>query len=77
MNGKAKPWWASKTIWGGIVAAACGLLALAGHRVSPETQSFLAQQAVQVATAAATVIGGLLAIYGRIKAEGKIGKKEG
>ena len=71
---KGKPWWASKTIWGGIVAAACGLLALAGHQVSPDTQNFLTQQAVQVATAVATVIGGVLAIYGRLKAQTKIGK---
>ena len=75
MQEKVKPWWASKTIWGGIVAAVCGVLALAGHQVSPDTQSFLTQQAVQVATAVATVVGGALAIYGRIKAQGKIGKK--
>ena len=72
---KTKPWYASRAVWGGIVAAACGLLSLFGHQLSPETQAFITEKAVQIATAVATVVGGGLAIYGRIKAETKIGKK--
>jgi len=70
-----KPWYTSKAVWGGIVAAAAGVASLAGHELSPETQAFLADQAVAIATSVATIVGGVLAIYGRIKAETKIGKK--
>jgi len=75
MNANTKPWYASRAVWGGIVAAAAGAASLLGHELSPETQAFLADQAVQIAVAAASIVGGVTAIYGRIKAETKIGKK--
>jgi len=69
-----KPWYASKTVWGGIVAAAAGVASLAGYELSPDTQAFLADQAVAIATSVATIVGGVLAIYGRLNAKKKIGK---
>ena len=69
----AKPWWASKGVWGGIVAALCGLLAAFGV-LSPE-QSDAAQASLPEALAAAgAAVGGLLAVWGRVSAKTKVGK---
>ncbi len=76
MNGntqvQTKPWYASKTIWGGIIALIAAVLSLFGHQIDPQTQKFITDQAVQIATAIAAAVGGGLAIYGRIKAEKKV-----
>ena len=75
MNGQqaqAKPWYASKTIWGGIIALIAAVFSLFGHQIDPETQKFLTDQSVQIATAVAAAAGGILAIYGRVKADKKV-----
>lgn len=60
MNGSAKPALASSGVWGGIIAAGVPLLSqlsdYMGHSVDPRLQL------------AGSVIGGLLAIYGRVTA---------
>lgn len=66
-----KPWWASKTIWGGIVAAAAAVLGILGVTVSPEDQA----QLVDTITLVAAGIGGVVAIIGRLTAKQQIGSK--
>jgi outer membrane lipoprotein SlyB len=65
----AKPWWQSKTMWGGIIAGAAGLGGLFGLSLDAGTQAEL----TDIAAAVAASVGGLLAIYGRIKADRKVG----
>ena len=62
----------SRTIIGGVIATVCGILA-ALFKWSPETVDFLKTQGTEVVVMLGTVIGGVLAIYGRVKADRKIG----
>lgn len=67
---ETKPWWQSRTLWGGIVAVGAGVAGLFGVDLDAETQSQLATHAAAIASAA----GGLLAVYGRVKASTRVGK---
>jgi uncharacterized membrane protein YraQ (UPF0718 family) len=69
---QTKKWYQSKTIWGGIIAIIAAVLSLFGKQIDAETQDFLTNQAVEIATAVATMIAGVMAIYGRFKADKKI-----
>lgn len=60
----AKPWWQSKTVWGGAIAVAAGVAGAFGFSIGPDEQEALAAAIVGVASG----VGGLLSIYGRIKA---------
>lgn len=68
-----KPWYASKTIWGGIIAAASALLGALGVQVSPEDQSSL----VSGLAAAGGGVGLLLTVVGRITARRPIERRGG
>jgi hypothetical protein len=65
----SKNWYESKGVWGGIVAVLAGIMAMAGHSLSPQTQQVIVDNGVGIATAVATIAGGLVAIYGRLKAD--------
>lgn len=67
-----KPWYKSKTVWGGIVAVGAAVGGAFGLDVDAATQSEITQQ---VAGLAGT-IGGLVAIYGRLTAKDKISKSQ-
>jgi hypothetical protein len=60
---------ASKAVWGGIIAVAAGLLGLWGYKVAPEDQARI----VELAMAIGASVGGVLAIYGRVRATKRIG----
>ena len=67
----SKPWYMSKTVWGGllsIVGIACprAIAALGGSDAA-------ADQIITVVGAGVTLVGGILAIYGRVKASTTIG----
>lgn len=67
----SKPWYESKTVWGAVIGMAGAfcprvIAALGGTDAA-------ANQIVTVASAIATAIGGLVAIYGRLKANKAIG----
>ena len=59
-----KAWWESKTVWGGVIALLGGVAAGFGYVVSPEDQEIISTGIVGIASA----VGGLLAVYGRVKA---------
>ena len=61
---ESKAWYASKTVWGGIVAVGAGVAGVFGFTVAPADQ----EQIVLAATGIAGIIGGLISIWGRVKA---------
>ena len=66
---QAKPWYASKTVWGSLVAGAAIVAGFFGLTVGAEDQASIVDSAVQIVGA----IGAALAIYGRITAKTVIG----
>lgn len=66
-----KNWYQSKTVWGALIAVAASALQLWGLEIGAEEQGELANLAVTLAGA----VGGLLALYGRVVASGRIGGK--
>lgn len=60
-----KPWYKSKTIIGSIVAILALVAGAFGYEFGPEAQE-------GIVTGAVGVIGGALAIYGRVKAVDKV-----
>lgn len=60
---------ASKTFWGGFIAVLAGVLGFFGYQILPEDQAAL----VDAGAAVAASVGGVIAIWGRIKASKKIG----
>jgi hypothetical protein len=64
-----KPWWASKAVWGGVVAMLAGAAGLWGYKVSPADQA----QLVELVSSAVALAGGAYSVYGRIVATKKVG----
>jgi len=64
MSDLTKPWWQSKTVIGGLVALGAGIAGIFGVALGPDDQAVTTDALVGIAGA----IGGLLAVYGRIKA---------
>jgi len=67
-----KPWYLSRGVVGGLVAAVLPLLGLFGVSLSAEDQL----QLVNVIVALATSVAGVVAIVGRLKADRPIGKAD-
>jgi hypothetical protein len=65
-----KAWWQSKAVWGGLVALGSAVAGAFGIYVDGATQ----EEIVNYIAVGAGAVGGLAAIYGRLKAEKKIGK---
>lgn len=59
----------SKTFWGGITAILAPLLGMVGYSVTPADMA----EIVTLVTAILSAGGGILAIFGRIKATKRIG----
>jgi hypothetical protein len=66
-----KAWYLSKTIWGGAMALLAGVLNLQGDDV--QAVSEMVSAGSNHVAALISIVGGLLAIYGRVKAASKIG----
>ena len=64
-----KQWYLSKTVWGALVAILASLLPAMGMGLDAGAQGQLADDLVSLAGA----IGGLIAIYGRLMAEKRLG----
>jgi len=65
-----KKWYQSKAVWGGLIAVAAAIAGAFGYAVSPEDQSSLVDAIVAIGGG----VGGVLAVYGRVKAEAYIKK---
>lgn len=63
-----KSLFASKTFWGGFIAVLAGVLGFFGYELSPADQVSLIEAGVAIVAS----IGGLIAIFGRIRASKKI-----
>lgn len=61
---QAKPALRSRAVIGGVIAVGAGIAGLFGIDVDAQTQSSIVTTAIDVASA----VGGLLAIWGRLKA---------
>lgn len=59
-----KPWWASRGIWGGLIAAGAGVAGILGYSVSPADQVAL----LDLLSALGAALGGLIALVGRLQA---------
>jgi len=59
-----KPWWASKTVWGGLVTLLAVVLGVFGYSITPEDQ----KQLVEILSQIGASVGAVIAIYGRIVA---------
>jgi hypothetical protein len=66
---QSKPWYASRTVWGGLVAVAAPVIGMMLHvTVGVGDQAVL----VDALTGIGSGVGGLIAVYGRVKATEKI-----
>jgi len=63
-----KEWYKSKTVWGGIIAVGAAIAGAFGISLDVATQYQISDYIVVGVGA----VGGLLAIYGRVKAEQSI-----
>ncbi|MCB1378824.1 MAG: hypothetical protein KDK89_10730 [Alphaproteobacteria bacterium] len=63
-----KSFFASKTIWGGLIALVASAAAIWGYSITPADQA----QIVELITGIGGIVGSVLAIYGRIVATRKI-----
>ena len=59
-----KSWWASKSVWGGLIAIIAGVLGFFGYQLLPADQAAL----VDGGAALAASLGGVIAIWGRVRA---------
>ena len=59
----------SKTAWGAIIAILAGVAGIFGYSIASPDQV----EIVNIASSIASSLGGLIAIYGRVKATKKIG----
>ena len=64
---ESKPWYASTAVWGGVLAALSPLIALAGYQID-------AGQAADLLAALGSLVGGALAVYGRVRATAVIAR---
>jgi hypothetical protein len=65
---KAKPWYASKTIWASLVAVFAALATGFGHPIDAKMQADVVDITIKVVGLGASV----LAIFGRLKAISRI-----
>jgi hypothetical protein len=64
-----KPAVASTGVWGGIIAVIAGIAGLFGYSITEADQASL----VQSVSAGMATLGGLIAVWGRVRASKKIG----
>ena len=66
---ETKKWWESGSVWGGLIAAGAGIAGMVGYGVSEDDQ----QQLVTLVPAAASAVGGIVAVIRRLSASKRIG----
>ncbi len=68
-NNDSKPWYLSKGVIGGAVAVVASIAGLFNYSIAPDDQA----QLVELIIGITTLVGGGVAIVGRITASKKIG----
>jgi len=63
-----KNWYESKAVWGGAVALVCGVAGMFGFSVAESDMASLEQALLAIGSA----VGGIIAIYGRLRAKTEI-----
>jgi uncharacterized membrane protein len=74
--GDVKAWLSSKTLWGAIVTIVAPLLGLIGISLSADDQAYLVNTAtgmINLIFTGVTIIGGVVAFVGRLRANKRIG----
>lgn len=66
---ETKPWYLSRGVWAGVVAALVGVATVFGLNVEGEQESI-----INVVVGLAEVVSGIVAIYGRVRAKAKIAR---
>ncbi|MCO6186680.1 hypothetical protein [Rhizobium sp. L1K21] len=64
-----KLWYQSRTVWGALIAILASVAQMGGVHVDTSTQGDIAANLVSLSGA----LGGLIAIYGRVKANKRLG----
>lgn len=64
-----KTWYQSRTIWGALIAIGASLAHAGGYSLTAADQGQIADAAVSLAG----TMGGLMAIWGRIRATSRVG----
>ena len=68
MEPDSKSPWASRGVWGGIIALVAAILGAFGYAVGEADQAAL----VEIGVAVAGAVGGIMAIVGRVRATKQI-----
>ncbi len=71
---ETKKWYLSKGVWGAVLTLAGPLLASLGLELDDSTRSYVIEEAVALAGGVTTVVGGILALWGRLSASTPIGR---
>ena len=76
MENETKAWWQSSGIWGSLVVVMSAGAGMIGYTIAPDDQAHLvtaATKSVELATQAMALVGGLVALVGRVRATKRIG----
>jgi len=65
---ETKNWWESRSVWGGVMAVVAGVAGWMGYNVPVELQGLLTDSLLSVVA----TVGGILAVYGRVKATASV-----
>lgn len=71
-----KPWWQSVGVWGSVVTIMASVAGLLGYSITPEDQLVIVSglnKAAMIVTETVAFVGGLAALWGRIRASKLIG----
>ena len=67
-----KPWYRSKSVIGGVLAAVAGVAALIGYQFGPAEVEATSKDTLIVIEGVVTIVGAALAIWGRVAAKTRI-----
>lgn len=70
---ETKSWYASKGVWGGIIALASVIAGFFGVQIDESTQAVIVDQITGSAAAVGVIAGAVTAIWGRLAANKQIG----
>ena len=74
MNEQSKPWWQSKAIIGAVVTVGAVIFGFFGVTIDEDTKSVMINEAEAIISAVVIIVGAVGSVWGRLKADKKIGK---